>query len=182
MGLPTTANIRKAKDSKITARANFTAVPPLEAHTGSGTDWMGQQSRLMGHESAIMDNPIQTISIVLHTKYGGFHITEEMAEWLIKFGWEVVPDDRDKNDCPLTHLVKFGSNTYYHWHQDSIAFRTHPDLIACVQAIQKAQTGLKNNRDRPYIYNLAIKKVAIHLEIEDYDDGHERVLCSLGKK
>jgi hypothetical protein len=182
MGLPTTANIRKANDTQTTAHPNSTAVPPLEAHTKSGTDWTGQQNPFVGHERAIMDNPVQTVSVVIHTEYGGFHITKEMAEWLIKCGWEVVPDTRDKTDCPFTHLVKFGSNTYYHWNQDSIAFRTHPDLIACVQAIQKEQTGLKNNRDRPYIYNLTIKKVRINLEIEDYDDGHERVLCSLGKK
>jgi hypothetical protein len=55
--------------------------------------------------------PVFELEVVLHRKYGGFHIDTEMALWLIENrGWTVVKesayDYNQKAEWPLTYLVE----------------------------------------------------------------------------
>jgi hypothetical protein len=127
--------------------------------------------------------PVFEMEVVLHRKYGGFHIDTEMALWLMENrGWKVVKeseyDYNKKGDWPLNYLVEGFSDWYYHPRSESLAFRTQKDLIDCVRALHEV------HKDDSYpesyyghIHGLKVVKVKVFAEVEDYDDGHERVNC-----
>lgn len=120
------------------------------------------------------------IDVVINAAYGGFTVTREMAEWLIaNRGWSVVREaDYDyATRTPACRLIE--SRWGYGLPpgtRDDIAFRSDPDLVACVRELRKrrADAGRADKRDDP-LHDLRIVRVTVAMEIEDYNDGHERV-------
>ena len=123
-----------------------------------------------------MESVIAELEVVLHVDFGGFRINDEMALWLMENrGWIIDKTDDWRDDCPLNHLYESGQ---WIWspHNDSIAFRSHPDLIACVRALKERHKD-DSYPDSIYghIHGLAIQKVIFKADIEDYHDGKEKV-------
>lgn len=127
------------------------------------------------------------LEVVLNCKYGGFSIDSEMALWLMENrNWTVVKDSvydyKSKNEFPTTCLVEGIGDWFHHakYSFNSIEFRSNRDLIDCVKAIKDIH---KNDKypDSYYahIHSLEVVKVGVLAEIEDYDDGHERITCQV---
>lgn len=129
------------------------------------------------------ETPIFELEVVLHRKYGGFHIDTEMALWLMENrGWTVVKesqyDYKQKAEWPLTYLVESGSDWHYHPTSESLAFRSQKDLIDCVRALQLLhENDSYMERTYGHIFGLDVVKIKVFASIEDYNDGHERVNC-----
>lgn len=86
-------------------------------------------------------------------------------------------DYKKKDEYPLNMLFE---EKYYIMavKSDTMEFRSNRDLIDCVRAIQK----LHENDEYPesyygHIHKLRVKKVKVHIDIEDYHDGQERFNC-----
>lgn len=112
------------------------------------------------------------IELVLHTSFGGFHFDTEMALWLSENrGWNIIRyadfDYKERGNYPVNTLLDM--NSCFLPPNDNVGLRSNKDLIDCVRALQAG-----NNR---YVHRLTIMKVVIHVEIEDYHDGRERVNC-----
>lgn len=129
------------------------------------------------------DTVVANIEIVINVTFGGFSIDTEMALWLIEHrGWvskkEDAYDYTAKDQWPLTHLIESGSSWIYSPHSDSMAFRMHKDIIDCVQALQEQykDDGYQERRTR-HVHHLKVIKAALHIDVEDYHDGKERVHC-----
>ncbi len=124
-----------------------------------------------------MNNPIFEIEVVINDDYGGFSFDTEMALWLMENkGW-VIEKSYEKKDYPLNCLIESGLDYFYTPHRESIALRTHPDLIECVKTLKKFHENDSYQQKREgHIHSLAIKKVSINLEIDEYHDGKERVI------
>lgn len=121
------------------------------------------------------------MQVVLHRNYGGFGLTPEMANWLVdNKGWQLI-DYNYKEKYPLEtiNIENYGSD-YYCPNQDKIEFRSHPDLIECVKHFKKVHENDKYP-DSYYglIHSLKIVEVKVSLEIEQYNDGYERVTSEI---
>lgn len=117
--------------------------------------------------------------LVLNRHYGGFSIDREMVDWLVKEkGWTVgSAEDYDKG----THdLVLFYGSFYPGKSRDSIAFRSNPDLVECVEALQKrhADWGWVA-RQSSLLFGLRVVELSVDAYIDDVDDGIEEVRCSI---
>jgi hypothetical protein len=120
------------------------------------------------------------MELVINVDFGGFSFDTEMALWLSEHrGWTVLPEKKYnyKEKYPINTLVEM-SGDYFYSPNDGIELRSNKDLIDCVRALQI----LHENDDYPeayygHIHNLSIKKVAVHIEIENYYDGKERIKC-----
>ncbi len=122
------------------------------------------------------------LEVVIHDNYGGFSVDDEMALWLIENrGWTLLAENqydyKKESELPLTTLVDFHFSNYSP-HQHKIEFRSHLDLLDCVRAIKK----LHEDDDYPdsiygHIHSLSIKKIKVHVGVEDYHDGKERISC-----
>lgn len=137
--------------------------------------------------SSILDNTypnhaentmiIHEVEIVLHKDYGGFRIDGEMAQWLFENAGWVLSDEYSTN-MPPKHLYKYSDDYYCGQDVSSVSFRTQPELINCVRVLLEKHKATKNNySNKPYIHNLVIEKVQIHLDIEEYHDGKEKISC-----
>lgn len=129
------------------------------------------------------------LEVVINTSFGGFQICCEMALWLFENkGWNIITeaeyDYKKKSEYPLNTLVDAKDLKFiYSPHDDSIKFRTHPDLIECVRALKELykEESEKYYRDRQYsstIDDLEVETVTITIGVEDYYDGKERVFCN----
>jgi hypothetical protein len=101
---------------------------------------------------------IAEFKIVLNVRYGGFSLTKEMTDWLVKNkGWKV-----DKDGQLEVELYR----------NDEV--RRNPDLIECVRAVQKAHAD-DSWSDRYYDQTFALRifNVTVNLGIEDIHDGKE---------
>lgn len=120
------------------------------------------------------------LELVIHVSYGGFHLDTEMALWLLERGWNIVTQKEYEQNYPKKYPINTLHDLYGMFcpMDDTIEFRSHPDLIECVRALQK----LHEDDDWPerrqvYVHRLQVVKVKINVEIEDYNDGYERVSC-----
>src|SRR5687767_190673 len=80
---------------------------------------------------------IKEIEIVINVDYGGFSLTEEMANWLAKNkNWQVAHNPKGKIDG--FDLVGVHGSYYPggKWKDREIEFRMSEDLIDCVKALQ----------------------------------------------
>lgn len=127
-------------------------------------------------------NSLLELEVVLHRGYGAFHIDDEMALWLMEHrGWTMVKgmNAYPKGKWPMTCLDDECHDFVYSPHGDTIEFRSHPDLIACVKALKELHKN-DSHSDKMYghIHKLKIAKMEISAGIEDYNDGYERLNCS----
>lgn len=118
--------------------------------------------------------------LVLNVDFGGFSFDTEMALWLMENrNWKIISQD-DYNykikDYPINVLIEHSGDYYFSPHSGKIELRSNQDLIDCVRALQKLHEN-DSFRDKYYghIFDLAIKKVRLHLSIEDYYDGKEKI-------
>lgn len=117
--------------------------------------------------------------VVLNREFGGFGISQEMALWLVSNkNWPVVDmDDFDWNNqekYPINCLIIWDNKKYSTVHDRNIEFRSHPDLIECVKAIQELHKNDEfANSDK--IHDLHIQNVKVDLDVDDYHDGKEAV-------
>jgi len=114
------------------------------------------------------------MEVVIHVDFGGFHIDDEMALWLMENrGWTVTKDHNANAD-----LCECFGNYFYplKYEPDSVVFRSHPDIVSCVRALQAAHKDDEyRERYYGYIHKLKIQKVRPYLSIENYYDGKERL-------
>lgn len=115
------------------------------------------------------------VPVVLHTEFGGFHLTGEMIERLTKRKCEWV------SKCRKTE----GSNPrwYMPFDDGSNELRRDPDLVAVVQELadeyEKACEGIEVWQERTklrqtMLANLEVVHVRVVIEIDDHD-GRETV-------
>jgi len=145
----------------------------------------------------MQDNNKLELSVVLHDGYGGFSILPELAEYLHKRkGWEIIPIQgmelkRSTNPHIIYHTYYDEKPTLNYWcaDQDSITFRSNPDLIEAVQHVRNGLEQAYNQKQiewKDYYYsplrNLKVVTVSMQLEIESYNDGHERIVTSIVQK
>lgn len=123
---------------------------------------------------------MQTLEIVINTTFGGFTVSKEMGEWLISNRqWKVVDEnDHDfQTDLPLGTLLrsKWG---YSPTDSGRFEFRSHPDLVACVRALQELHAGDKHAlRREQRIWDLEVVEATVHIDVVDYHDGKEKIEC-----
>ncbi len=119
--------------------------------------------------------------IVIHVGYGGFHVNQEMADWLEKNRAWILIDNKDydhKAVYPLHTLVKLGSDHYFNPDKNELEFRCDQDLIDCVREIKKCHEDDKFPDSRYHlIHKLRIVNLDVKIEIENYNDGYEKVVC-----
>lgn len=122
------------------------------------------------------------IELVLNVDFGGFSFDTEMALWLEEnCGWTIIAysEYNYKDKYPITTLIDLKGNTFSS-PNDGVELRSNKDLIQCVRALQV----LHENDEYPekyygHIHNLKIETVNIHIEIENYYDGKERINCQI---
>ena len=125
--------------------------------------------------------------MVLNTDYGGFSINTEMALWLSENReWNVISEKeynyKKKDEYPITTIVDMRGDYFYSPCGDTIEFRSNKDLIDCVRAVKLAHENDSFPESRyGHINKLNIIKVGTLLEIEDYHDGKERVICHVAQ-
>ena len=122
------------------------------------------------------------IQLVLNTDFGGFSVDSEMALWLIENrGWKLIPANEFdyKTKYPVNTLIDSTFADLVHApNANTLEFRSHPDLIDCVKAVKLAHKKDSFPASRyGHIQKLSIKNVKVHLEIEDYHDGKEKINC-----
>lgn len=128
---------------------------------------------------------IEIGEFVIHSSYGGFRVSLDMAMWLVENrGWKVVSKSEWDYDTklPVCDLIDYGGDHFSPPSEnDSTTFRSNPDLIACVLAIQAAHAD-DSFTDRYYRYENGLRIVKMYAEvgIENYNDGHERVTVHCG--
>lgn len=131
------------------------------------------------------------LKLVINNGYGGFTITKEIAEYLKTHkNWKIakiegytLPTETPPNTIYHIHYSGKPSQDYWCHKPDSIEFRSNPDLI---EAITKTKQHLEQQYQhnqiewKDYYYNQLRKYKIINittlLEIESYNDGHERVI------
>jgi len=137
------------------------------------------------------------LSVVLHDGYGGFSILPEIAEYLHKRkGWEIIPiqgmalkRSTDPKIIYRTYYNEKPTDNYWCEDQDSITFRSNPDLIEAVQHVRNGLEQAYNQKKlvwKDYYYSplrsFKVVIVSMQLEIETYNDGHERIVTSTIQK
>jgi hypothetical protein len=125
------------------------------------------------------------IELVIHTAFGGFHVNDEMALWLIDHrGWTLLPDTDESHTLlqkglPPKHIVS-GKGDYNHVSDGSSpAFRSDPDVVACVRALKKAhENDSYPEKFHGHIHGLAVVTVTASVEGHNQYDGIENVSVS----
>ena len=116
------------------------------------------------------------MKVIINRCFGGFELSDEAYEWLIKNRrWRVTEFDKDGNCKDKTaQLVKTDRKSSFYgkyWlvDEDKKKIRTHKDLIDCVETI-----GSKRASGR--VSELEIVEVPnnVEWEIDEYD-GNEWV-------
>lgn len=134
-----------------------------------------------------------SLTVVLHDGYGGFSILPEIAEYLRKYkGWKIIPvhgmqikDEAEPTDIYHSYYDGKPSDSYWCPQQDTIEFRANPDLIEAVRHLKKE---LERKHDKKQIewseyYYSSIRKLKVvdliaHAEIQEFNDGHERIVLN----
>ena len=111
------------------------------------------------------------IELVLHTDYGGFHIDDEIALWLMENrGWTISKKVEDDG----TDLYEYSSDYFVtrKHKSSSVELRSNPDLIDCVRELQKLHKDDDfREKHYGYIHKLRVVKIEVKISIEDYHDG-----------
>lgn len=118
--------------------------------------------------------------VVINVSFGGFSFDTEMALWLSENrGWNVIPEKKYnyKEKYPITTLIEMSGDHFFH-PNDDFNLRSNKDLIDCVRELQTLHENDSYPESRyGHIHALSIKKLSVHVEIENYYDGKERVKC-----
>jgi len=124
---------------------------------------------------------VQELEIVVHTTYGGFHFSAEMALWLMEnYGWKVSKNEKDYMNKEFDLIETCGDYLYATKKYDDTEIRLNENLIECVKELQKIHKKDSFNEKRQnFIWNLEIKKISIDLSIIDTYDGIEEVRCKI---
>jgi hypothetical protein len=125
---------------------------------------------------------IKKFEVVLNVEYGGFYFDEEMANWLKEHRNWTTDDD----GFVAPSLVKLSGGYYYPVDRlDVAALRCNPDLLDCVKTLQKkyhdkglSRFEMKRLQPRPKVADLEIKEIEIKFEVEDFNDGKEKVIIN----
>jgi hypothetical protein len=112
------------------------------------------------------------MKIVINACHGGFGLSTQAFDWLIENkGWKVTDYTEDKRGYvdPTAQIIFSGSTwaRYYLMH-DGESFRTNPDLIEMVEALESDANGR--------CANLRIVEIPddVDWQISEYD-GWERI-------
>lgn len=117
---------------------------------------------------------INELKAVINREYGGFSFTQEISEWLEKNkGWKVG----ETEDCDI---IQYGKDYFFPSNKDRV--RTNPDLVECIETLQEKYkdtdyTERRKNHQLQQLFALRVKKVTVHLEVEDVHDGKEEISC-----
>lgn len=111
---------------------------------------------------------VTKFKIVLNKEFGGFHLTEEMVNWLCTC-----------REWPRSAFSNVSNDMYYltGGHDNSIYFRTGIDLISCVEYLQHTHIhATSSDRRSCYVCSqLKVCQYEVEYSIEDYHDGKERL-------
>jgi hypothetical protein len=114
------------------------------------------------------------IKCVLHKSYGGFHLTTEIVEEMDRLGfdWKTI----GITDKPVSETL---GDSIYEGNTDEFSFRSNPIFVQAVENIQQKYADLDWMANRKnYIFNLKIVEFTPSFHIEDYNDGHEKLMCN----
>lgn len=89
------------------------------------------------------------MKVIKNCCYGGFGLSDEAFEWLIKNkGWVVTGWNHEGNKInPEADIIKksetmvIDSHYYLSKDEDSPELRTNPDLIECIEALGEKASG-----------------------------------------
>ena len=115
------------------------------------------------------------IKCVLHKRYGGFHLTTEIADEMdkLRFDWNLIG-----SPVKLTSRCEDGEI----WEGvglDRFVFRSDPAFVKAVENIQYKYKDLDFvEKQNLYIFNLKIVEFSPFFEIIDYKAGHEQLICN----
>mgnify|MGYP001032565031 CR=1 FL=1 len=114
------------------------------------------------------------IKVVIHTTYGGFHLTDKMVE-LLKARESVLVAN-------LPRTTRTNEGAWYHPDQDKESFRMHPDLIEVVEHLEAELDRF--SEDTPWeeraelecklLHGLKVSTVELDVDILEHD-GNEHV-------
>lgn len=127
-----------------------------------------------------MSNQTQLdFEIAINRSYGGFSIDKEMADYLIEKGWKTTTDPRNRDDKTI-----FQINSNDKWvalANDSVVTRSDPIFLDCVRFFQdkyKDLDWIQKDRHNSCALKIKIVNVTASVEVEQYNDGHERVIVN----
>ena len=112
------------------------------------------------------------MKIVINCEFGGFGISEEAIEWLMKKkGWTLTTytpkGDLLNPDADFVanqeHTNILGKYSFAHWWRNETELRCHPDLIECIKSL-----GAKANGRFADLKVITIPD-GIEWEIKEYD-------------
>lgn len=116
-----------------------------------------------------------TVPVVLHTEFGGFHLTTEMVDRL------------KKRKCAWVSKCHSTDGRHPYWYlpydDDSNELRRDPDLVAVVEELTAEYDAACENIEgwkertelrQSMLANLQVVQIRIVIEIEDHD-GRETV-------
>lgn len=124
------------------------------------------------------------LELVINTEFGGFSLSDEMASWLVENrNWTLVTNKEYnyKKQYPLETLLIACKDMNVHPNDNSnIEFRSHKDLLDCVRHFKIVHENDKYpDSYYGHIHELEIEKFKVRVEIEEYHDGKERVICDM---
>lgn len=122
---------------------------------------------------------INEIEVVLNRAFGGFSLDLEMVTWLTEHkGWIVKSYDEHQRG-EFCHLIDHGHSSLFYPPNNissTIEFRSNPDLIECVRTLQKLYGNDNYTKKITHqVCNLRVVKFEVTIEVEDYNDGYERL-------
>lgn len=140
---------------------------------------------------------IGSYRLVIHDGYGGFSIPKEVVDLLIQRGWSLFNSDnliydytkgyftKSEDQIPERSIIKeFGLYNFNRQSGDRecIRMRSNEEFIECLEIAQKELEEKYERNEilyREYYYNqlrkLKVVEGTINLEIEIYNNGHERI-------
>jgi hypothetical protein len=131
--------------------------------------------------------------LAIYDGYGSFRILPEIAKYLKTHkNWKIakiegytLPKETPPNTIYHIHYSGEPSQDYWHPNLNTTEFRSNPDLIEAITQTKKhLEQQQKQNRIewKDYYYNplraFKVIDIAVMLEIESYNDGHERVVIN----
>lgn len=123
------------------------------------------------------------LELVINTAFGGFQLSDEMANWLVENrNWTIIVQKtyNYKAKYSLETLLNMGGMNIHPNDNDGIEFRSHKDLLDCVRHFKIVHENDKYpDSYYGHIHKLEIQKFKVRVEIEKYHDGKERVICDM---
>lgn len=122
--------------------------------------------------------------ILIYAKFGGFSLSQEMADYLANNkNWKIIKH-QDINYNNNNYKTELKNNTlinayndYLHLNNDSIEYKTNPDLIECYKILKQKYTNDKKH----HIHKFELIEVEVYLEIHNKYDGIEEVIVNYSK-